>query len=225
MPRDFVGSIITANPSGLTPGVLYLLNDATNLIWTKGGAGGDSVVDLDASAGFTSAKGLRILPRTTSAAEGDTVNASLECALGLGKYVSCRFRYTLSGYDSIDYWYLKLWVDTGVRGLRTEIRIDPLDNEVEYLNSAGAFVNAPNQAQSGTNDRWGYLSIDLNLIDFTYRNLVIDGFDQGIDGVSFHNYEASALKYLSVTLGLKTLDDAVPGLYVDNMIIVDQANI
>jgi hypothetical protein len=225
MPRDFVGSQITGTPTGLTPGVLYLLHDAKTMIWSKGGSGGDSVLDLHADAAFTSELGMRMLPRTTSAAIGDVISASLEFSMGLGQFIKVRGRYSLLRTASIEYWGLDLYIHSGVREYRVRINLYPTDNQVYYRNADGTMTECPVSRQSGADGRWGSFDININIATGLYGKCYFDGFDLGIDGFEFLDEAASTLKYFKAGFIAKSLDALVPGLYIDDLIVVDQQNI
>jgi len=225
MPRDFVGSGITNRPSSLTPGVIYLFSDAAQIIWTKGGTSGDSVLDLDASAGFTSEKGMRLRPRTTSAGQGDTVNATLEMSHGLGNFLQFRFRYSFGQGDSFTFWQVRMKIWNAVKSFEFGMQVDPVNNYVKYLNSAGNYVATAINNASGSAGRWGNVVLSCDGGSGKYGQLIIDGRDQGITGELGEEGIASELRFVRVNFDIEAEDDGVPVLFLDDMILVDQLNI
>lgn len=203
-------------------GPVMLFDDMEDLLkWTKGGTGGDSVLEKSTTVAFNKLASLHIKTRATNPVIGDEEYGYRRVYQRPGKRyrLECLFRFVSKTLvDSVTF-EARIFDGTLLHGIG--VKFYPPEEKWAYRTGLATYTDFPGGGQDLHPDSWHRCSVEFDQASKKITRFVCDNLE--LSGLSLSYYTAadpSGLR-LALYLSVKTETGAAAEIYVDDLLLME----
>lgn len=221
MSREYTRNISIIGAAETPTDLLYADHFDGLLKWDIVAGIGDSIFEIDPTIALRGSQSLYMKTRTTDAAIGDAIGASINLFMIPSQKVQMFFHFRLPSVTTPDNLIFIIERHDGTSVHRAHIAFFPNDPIFKYLNSAGTLTPIPDSAIALTIDTWHRLTVHLDFLNDLYVTSHINDRLLDISSLSLH-VPANAPQLLTqIQMKITTIGAAPTEAYCDNISIIE----
>lgn len=221
MSREYTRNISIIGAAETPTDLLYSDHFYGLLKWDKVAGIGDSIFELDPTIALRGSQSLYMKTRTTGAAIGDAIGASINLFMIPSQKIQAFFHFQLPSLLTLDNLIFQIEMFDGTNFHRAHIAFFPNDPIWKYLNSAGALTPIPDSAINLNIDTWNRLTIYLDFLSNLYVSAYINNRLLNISSLLFHADTDPTNLLTQITTKITTIGAAPTYAYLDNIAILE----
>lgn len=225
MPKDFIGSMVTQNPTGFTPGVTLIDDFEGGFHWEITGTGADFVGEKSTDQAYNASNSMKLSTRATNPANEDNVRAVKDISLGVSRFIRMRWRWIPAIANVVGKVFMELATNTPAGVFHFGVRLTPALQTIELLNDSGDWEVITGKTGALKAKAWGNVDISFDMVTGEFLALEVEGIVVDVAGQLGEIDTATDVKWGEVTFGVFADDGSEPIFYIDNLLITEFENV
>ncbi|MBA7569126.1 hypothetical protein ES708_10864 [subsurface metagenome] len=221
MGREYTRNISVIG-AGETPLGLLFADDFEHLLKCKKLQGeGDAIFELDPSIALRGNQSLRMMTRTTDAAEGDYIAALYNLFMIPSRRIAAIFHFRLPSLTTPEYVQFQIKDYDGVNYHSASIFFYPNTPVWTYLNIGGTETAIPDSATKLYADTWHRLTLYLDLANDLYISAYINSFLLSISNLSINVDTSEYGPFTQLTIKTETAGANPVDINIDHISLLE----
>ena len=215
MPLDHTGLYPVSSQMGFSRGVVLLDDCEGTFNWTATGTGSDFAASYETDAAFMGTKGMKLVTKTTTPADGDYVQVRRYMPYPEADLMTMRMRVALEQVSDCEYVYFIVYPYDGVNQYQASILWAPNAGAVWIRESGGGYIEIPGSVWAVVDGAWVTMEMTLNLADFKYVSAMFNGVRGDMSAFSMDPLGANTNRYMRFEIKIVAIGPAITTVFFD----------